>query len=325
MEAGRCFDIRHEEDFEREAMDVFRFQSQHVPVYRDYLKLLGVDPAGVAHWTDIPFLPISCFKSHEVLAAGKSAAITFTSSGTGGQVPSRHLVADAGLYRQSFGNCFNRFYGRVEEMAVLALLPSYLERGGSSLVYMCEQLIAESQHPMSGFYLHNYQALHQALEALQAKNHKVLLIGVSYALLDFFTLYPMHFPELILMETGGMKGRRQELTRAALHAHLREGSGVSAVNSEYGMTELLSQAYAAEAGLFVCPPWMRIRVREVNDPFSFCPPGKSGGLNIIDLANAWSCAFIETSDLGVAYQDGRFEVLGRYDYAEQRGCSLMLL
>jgi hypothetical protein len=317
--------ITDEASFERQALAVFHYQAEHVPVYKSYLQMLSIRPESVKHWEDIPYLPISFFKSARVLSDEKDAELEFTSSGTTGQQASRHLLADADMYEQSFRKGFSLFYGSSSEIAILALLPSYLERGGSSLVYMCDKLIRDGSHPLSGFYLDQYDKLHRHLIQLREQGQPALLIGVSYALLDFFEKYPMDFPGLLLMETGGMKGRRKEMTRRELHERLCKGSGVGLVHSEYGMTELLSQAYARREGMFESPPWMRVRVREINDPFSYCRPGQSGGLNIIDLANAWSCAFIESEDLGVVHDDGRFEVLGRYDYAEARGCSLMIL
>lgn len=325
MQPQQCFRIQDDASFGRQALDVFYYQANHVAVYKAYLQSLGINPQTVKCWEDIPFLPISFFKTATVLSDEKQAELEFTSSGTTGQEPSRHLVADAGMYEQSFSDGFSLFYGLPSQMTILALLPSYLERGGSSLVYMCNHLMRGAMQPFSGFYLDQFEKLNEHLLRLRNEQVPVLLIGVSYALLDFFEKYPMDFPGLMLMETGGMKGRRKEMTRKELHERLSKGSGVKHVHSEYGMTELLSQAYAKREGLFECPPWMRVRVREINDPFSYCRPRQSGGLNIIDLANAWSCAFIETEDLGIVHTNGHFEVLGRYDYAEARGCSLMLL
>lgn len=313
-----------EADFEQTALEVFRFQAAQVPVYRDYLKLLGVDPLRVFEMHKIPFLPVELFKTHRVLPEGMEPQLVFSSSGTTGMVSSQHAVADLSLYENSFFRCFSHFYGPVSDYCVLALLPSYLEREGSSLVYMADFLIRLSGHPDSGFYLHDYEGLAQKLGQLEASGKKVLLLGVTYALLDLAEQFPGPLKNVIVMETGGMKGRRREMVREELHAVLQDAFGVPAIHSEYGMTELLSQAYSKGAGHFFCPPWMRVAVRDVNDPFSYMPRGRTGGLNIIDLANLYSCSFIAVSDLGRILPGGSFEVLGRFDHSDIRGCNLLV-
>ncbi|MFN8155193.1 MAG: acyl transferase [Bacteroidia bacterium] len=310
--------------FQDLALNVYRYQYQSVEVYRRYADAIGRTPDKVKTLEDIPFLPVRFFKTHDVISAGKTPEIIFTSSGTTGQVVSRHCVAEVELYEHSFLNGFKRFYGEPSHYCILALLPSYLERGGSSLVYMAETLIRRSGHPDSGFYLDQYAALHRKLELLKQSGQKTILLGVTYALLDLAEQFPLEFQELIIMETGGMKGRRKELIREELHEILGKAFGVTAIHSEYGMTELLSQGYSAGGGIYKAPGWMKILIRDANDPFSWRSDGKTGGISIIDLANLYSCSFIATQDLGRLYPDGRFEVLGRFDDAEMRGCNLMI-
>lgn len=273
---------------------------------------------------DIPFLPISFFKTQAVLSDFRKPIVAFTSSGTTGMVQSRHLVTDLSLYDQSFNQAFKQFYGNPEDICILALLPSYQEREGSSLIYMVDALIDQSKQPDSGYFLHNHQDLFETLNRLKDLGQKTILIGVTYALLDFVELHNLNFPELIVMETGGMKGKRKEMVREELHAVLQAGFGVDAIHSEYGMTELLSQAYSSGQGIFNCPPWMKISLRDTNDPLSPAQQGKSGGINVIDLANLNSCAFIATQDLGKLYSDGSFEILGRFDNSDIRGCNLLV-
>ena len=250
--------------------------------------------------------------------------VVFSSSGTTGQVQSKHLVTDLGLYEESFNSAFQQFYGDPKDSCILALLPSYQEREGSSLIYMVDALIAQSQHPNSGYFLHNNEGLYQTLLNLQQQHQKTILIGVTYALLDFIEEYKLEFPELIIMETGGMKGKRKEMVREELHELLMAGFGVPAIHSEYGMTELLSQGYSYGQGIFNAPPWMRIVLRDTNDPLSLIQNKQTGGINVIDLANLNSCSFIATQDLGKTYPDGSFEVLGRFDNADIRGCNLLV-
>ncbi|HMM11518.1 MAG TPA: acyltransferase [Bacteroidales bacterium] len=310
--------------FEALALEVFRFQYAHCDIYNQWCRQLGVRLSQVSSLEQIPFLPVEFFRTHKVLSLRQEAELVFSSSGTTSAMTSRHWVADPNLYETSYLNAFRLFYGMPEDYVILALLPSYLERGGSSLVYMADGLIRLSGRPESGFYLNNLKSLDEMLHSLKDGSTPTLLLGVTYALLDMADAYPVNFPELIVMETGGMKGRRKELVRRQVHEQLMEGFGVSAIHSEYGMTELLSQAYSKGEGLFSCPPWMRILVRDMNDPFSYVPEGRSGGINIIDLANLYSCAFISTQDIGRLHRDGRFEVLGRFDNSQLRGCNLMI-
>ncbi len=319
------FAIQNRNDFEAIALDVFRYQADQNPVYAKYLSLLKRDVGTVSRIEEIPFLPIEFFKTEKVLSHFETADLIFTSSTTTGSVPSMHYVADPGLYEKSFMSTFRLFYGEPQDYCILALLPAYLERTGSSLVYMVDKLIAESKHQSGGFYLNNHDDLAEKLKSLKQRHQKTLLIGVTFALLDFIDKFHVEFPELIVMETGGMKGRREELVREEVHVLLKKGFGISKIHSEYGMTELLSQAYSKGEGFFDCPPWMQILIREPNDPFYILPKGKSGGINIIDLANIDSCSFIETQDLGKIHEDGRFEVLGRFDSSDLRGCNLMIL
>lgn len=312
-------------NFEKSVWQVFKFQAQNSTIYKNYISALGVNPLAITHIDEIPFLPIAFFKTHEVIAQGQTAQQTFLSSSTTGTGQSQHLVADIEVYHASFNNGFSLFYGDPKEYCILALLPSYLERTGSSLVYMAEHLIHKSQHPDSGFYLDEWEKLSKVLQQNEAKGQRTLLLGVSFALLDFVAAFPQQLKHTIVMETGGMKGRRKELTRFELHSTLKEGFGVNEIHSEYGMTELLSQAYAKSNGLFYCPPWMKVLVREADDPFSYANYGKTGAINVIDLANINSCSFIETADLGRTYADGSFEVLGRMDFSEVRGCNTMIV
>lgn len=313
----------HEPDLIPRALDLFRFQYDGNPLYRDFVRALGVRPGSVERIGDIPFLPVSLFKTHDVRTGEFEPEVVFGSSGTTGMVASKHFVRDAGLYRQSFLSGFERFYGPVGEWCIIGLLPAYLERSDSSLVYMVNDLIAVSGHPDSGFYLHEHEALAAVLRRLEGVGQKTLLIGVTFALLDFAERYTMSLVNTVIMETGGMKGRRREITREELHAVLRERLGVKAVHAEYGMTELLSQAYSAGEGVFRCPPWMRVLVRREDDPLEVRTSGE-GLINVVDLANIWSCSFIATEDVGVIGADGGFTVAGRVDHSDVRGCSLLV-
>ena len=321
---NEIFSINSATAFEAQAIAIFKEQAAHCAVYKSYLYHLGIAPAEIKQVEDIPFLPISFFKTHEVLSDSHQPEIVFSSSGTTGMVQSKHLVTDVKVYEDSFNKAFSQFYGSIEDTCLLALLPSYLERDGSSLIYMVDALLQQSKHPASGYFLHNYEELHHTLQQLQSAGQKTILIGVTYALLDFLEAYPLNFPELIVMETGGMKGKRKEMVREELHEVLKEGFGVSAIHSEYGMTELLSQAYSAGEGIFNCPPWMKIVLRDTNDPLSLLKNQQTGGINVIDLANFNSCSFIATQDLGRLHADGSFEVLGRFDHADIRGCNLLV-
>lgn len=325
MSIKNCFNIRSESDFEQVALNTFKFQAKNNTPYNTFINYLGVDPTSVNKLEEIPFLPIEFFKSHQIVSNSNPVEKIFLSSGTTGQIQSKHYVTDLKVYEESFGKGFDFFYGNIEDYTVLALLPAYLEREGSSLVYMADALIKASKKPKSGFYLHNLGTLAKHLKELDAQGEKVLLIGVSFALLDLIEQRQFNLKHTIIMETGGMKGRRKELIRTELHAILKKGFGVNAIHSEYGMTELLSQAYSKGDGIFACPPWMKILIRDTEDPLTILNNNKSGGLNVIDLANVNSCSFIATQDLGKVYSDGTFEVIGRFDNSDIRGCNLMVL
>ena len=318
------FSIHNEQQFAEAALQVFRFQAESCSVYREFIANLKVDIDTVDGIDKIPFLPISFFKSHEILSSDDKVQVTFTSSGTTGMINSRHLVTDVSWYEESFRRAFDLFYGDIRDYCVLALLPSYLEREGSSLIYMAEDLVKRSENPDSGFYLYNHNDLFAQLKRQQQAKRPTLLIGVTFGLLDFVEQHPINFPELMVMETGGMKGRRKEMIREELHQTLCNGFGVSSIHSEYGMTELLSQAYSNGNGIFNCPQWMKIITRDINDPMTLLDNDKTGGINVIDLANINSCSFIATQDLGKVYKDGSFEVLSRFDNSDIRGCNLLI-
>ncbi len=321
---NKIFSITDSETFKTVALEVFRYQAEHNRIYKNYLNYLQCDIDKVKSLQEIPFLPISFFKSHRVVTNHLPEQAIFTSSGTTGNATSRHFVADLSLYETSFKKGFELFYGSITDYCVLALLPSYLEREGSSLIYMMKHLIADSQHSKSGFYLHNHEDLIATIKSLKASQQKILLLGVSFALLDLAEKYQVDFSDVIIMETGGMKGRRKEITREELHAYLCSRFQVNAIHSEYGMTELLSQGYSKGNSVFAPPPWMKIMIRDTYDPFSYEPKGRTGGVNVIDLANIHSCAFIETQDLGKINADNTFEILGRFDHSDIRGCNLLV-
>lgn len=316
--------IQTTKEFHKMAMKIYRYQYEHNEVYQKYCTLVNRTPAEVKHITEIPFLPIEFFKSKEILSSTAPIQTTFTSSGTTGQITSKHHITNLDFYEASFRKAFSHFYGNIEDYTVLALLPSYLEREGSSLIYMVKDLIEASQHEDSGFYLHNYDELVQKLKKIDGAGENILLIGVTYALLDLVEKYTFELHNTIIMETGGMKGKRKEMIREELHSILTKGFGVEKIHSEYGMTELLSQAYSLGDGIFECPPWMDILIRETDDPFALVDYGKTGGINVIDLANYNSCSFIATQDLGKKYENYTFEVLGRFDQSDIRGCNLMV-
>jgi phenylacetate-coenzyme A ligase PaaK-like adenylate-forming protein len=319
------FNIRSKKAFSDLTLKIFRYQAMNNPVYRDYISYLGIRVEKIKNVYDIPFLPISFFRNHKVITGEDEPQIIFRSSGTTGMVSSRHYVTDLKLYEQSFLKTFKRFYGAPSGYCILALLPSYLERDGSSLIYMMERLIEESKHKESGFYLKNSEDLISTIARLKGKKKKIFLIGVSFALLDLAEKYSSDLSGLIVMETGGMKGMRKELVREELHDILCKSFNITVVHSEYGMTELLSQSYSSGNGQFSCPPWMKIILRDPNDPLTnFTDVRYSGGINIIDLANINSCSFIATGDLGHIYPDGTFEVLGRFDNSDIRGCNLLV-
>jgi phenylacetate-coenzyme A ligase PaaK-like adenylate-forming protein len=324
MNKQQIFSINNEQQFNDAALQIFRYQAENCRVYHGFISGLNIDPSAIHTIQQIPFLPIEFFKSHPVVSSNAGAEVTFTSSGTTGMITSSHLVTDVSWYVESFRAAFKLFYGDVENYTILALLPAYLERKGSSLIYMADDLIKQSKNPDSGFYLYNHDELYHQLKKQQAAQKPTILIGVTFALLDFVERYTIDFPQLIVMETGGMKGRRKEMIREELHQQLCTGFGVSAIHSEYGMTELLSQAYSKGEGIFNCPPWMEIITRDPNDPLALLQNNKAGGINIIDLANINSCSFIATQDLGKVYPDNSFEVLGRFDNSDIRGCNLLI-
>ena len=320
------FKISDQKTFRAAALEAFLFQAATVPVYREYLAALKVDPLKVTEPEQIPFLPVEFFKTRRIIGENLEAEIIFESSGTTQTTPSCHHVAEASVYRKSFLKGFRSFYGDPKKLCLLALLPSYLEREGSSLVYMMDHLCKLSEHPDSGFYLDNLKDLSSILQKRNEDGFPSLMLGVSFALLDLAEKHPMVLEENItVMETGGMKGRRKEMVRDELHNALCTAFGTNkAIHSEYGMTELLSQAYSSGGGIFKCPPWMDVMIRDPNDPLSVLGTNQSGGINIIDLANINSCSFISTGDLGRRLEDGRFEVLGRFDHSDIRGCNLLV-
>lgn len=319
------FDIKNFSEFQEVALAVFRHQAEHVSVYRDFVELMKVDSKKVKRLEEIPFLPIRFFKQYPIIENQCKPEKIFSSSGTTGQNTSQHLVADLALYHHSLSACFRHFYGDLSDYCIFALLPSYLEREGSSLIDMVAYWLDESDTSFGGFYLYNHQQLHTDLLACEKAGKKAILIGVSFALLDFVAHYPMQLSQTIVMETGGMKGRKKEITRTELHTILKKGFGTKHIHSEYGMTELLSQAYLREKGVFESPNWMHILIRETEDPLTFVEQGKTGGVNVIDLANFHSCSFIATDDLGRKLSPQTFEIMGRFDHADVRGCNLMVV
>ena len=319
------FNIQSEEDFTSAALEVFKHQFKNNKVYRSFCDLLYVHPSDVKTIEEIPFLPIQFFKTKKVLSSLDKVEEIFTSSGTTGSITSKHFVTDINLYKESYLKGFLHFYGNIEDYVVLALLPNYLERKGSSLVFMVDDLIIKSKNIESGFYLNNLEELAKKLIELNQKGQKVLLIGVSFALLDLIEQQQFNLKNTIIMETGGMKGRRKELVREELHNTLKKGFGVDEIHSEYGMTELLSQGYSKGNGVFNCPPWMKILTRDTEDALTIQAKEKNGGINVIDLANYNSCSFIATQDLGKVYKNQTFEIIGRFDSSDIRGCNLMVL
>lgn len=324
MNPELIFDISCPLDFEKKALEIFKFQFENNLVYRSFCDLLCKHPSEIKDLKDIPFLPIDFFKSHEIKISSKKTSKIFTSSGTTGSNLSKHYVTDLDLYEKSFINCFKVFYGDINDYTILGLLPSYLERNNSSLVYMVNKMIEQSKFPESRFYLDEIDKLKETILNLEKEKRKTILIGVSYALLDLIEYHKFNLKHTIIMETGGMKGKRKELIKSELHKLLKNGFGVNNIHSEYGMTELLSQAYSKKNGLFSTPPWMKILIRDTEDPQSILPLAKTGGINIIDLANINSCPFIATMDLGKLHENGQFEVLGRFDQSDIRGCNLMV-
>ncbi|RFM36668.1 acyl transferase [Chitinophaga silvisoli] len=311
-------------DLETLSLETFRFQYRENALYRAYTDALRIQPDKVRSLAQIPFLPIQFFKTHQITCGNFEPQLVFESSGTTQTINSRHLVKEAAIYEQSFLTAFERFYGPVTDFVVVGLLPSYLERQHSSLVYMVQDMVQRSGHPASGFYLYEHDKLYHQLLELEARGQKTLLIGVTFGLLDFAEQYALQLKNTIVMETGGMKGRREEWTRDQVHGFLKERLGCSHIHAEYGMTELLSQAYSYGQGLFNTPPWMKVLVRDENDPFQLYTEKAAGVINVVDLANVYSCSFIATEDIGRLHEHGTFEVLGRLDNSALRGCSLMV-
>ena len=317
------FTISSEEEFETTALAVFQFQYKNIKVYKDFCELLKIDPNSIQKLEDIPFLPIQFFKSHKILADNLNYEKVFFSSGTMGIGTSKHFVSNLSLYKKSFTDTFTRYFGDLDQLCILALLPSYLEQENSSLIYMADELIKKTNNPLSGFYLDETDSLIEKLQTLESIGQKTILLGVSYALLDLIELKSFQLKNTTIMETGGMKGKRKEMIKEELHHKLKKGFGVSTIYSEYGMTELLSQAYSKGNGIFTCPSWMKVITRDTEDAQSKVME-QTGGINIIDLCNLYSCSFIATQDLGKIYTDGSFEILGRFDDSDIRGCNLMV-
>ncbi len=324
----RVFELdssKNESEFNLLSLEVFFHQLEHNQIYRSYVLSLKVNIKNIEHYSQIPFLPIDFFKTQQVICDQiNDQTVCFLSSGTTGQITSKHYVNDIEVYEESFTKGFELFYGQPSDYCILALLPNYLERTGSSLVYMFDKLIQSSNHPQSGFYLNNFNELKATIKLLKQAKQKTILLGVTYALLDLAEMDIELTDDFIVMETGGMKGRRKELLKEELHQTLKQAFKINSIHSEYGMTELLSQAYSKQNGVFECSPWMKVLIRDINDPFFYVKQQKSGGVNVIDLANINSCSFIETKDLGKLNQDSHFEILGRFDNSDIRGCNLMI-
>jgi len=319
---NKIFSCNDKATFEKLALDLFHYQMEKNPVYAPYAALIlkGKIPANIY---EIPFLPIDFFKREQIICQGKAIEEVFLSSGTTGE-KSKHLISDLTLYKKSFRKTFQQFYGDINDYCILALLPSYQEREGSSLIFMVDDLITKSKHPKSSFYLHNFSELSETIKELELKGQKTILFGVTYALLDLAAQYPQQLKNTIIMETGGMKGKRKELLKEEIHQLLQEAFMTENIHSEYGMTELLSQGYSKGENIFNSPKWMKILIRDINDPLSIIGNNKTGGVNIIDLANIYSCPFIATQDLGKTFDNGSFAVLGRFDESDVRGCNLLV-
>jgi len=325
IDTKAIFNIKTEQEFSTVALQIFKHQFENNKVFRSFCDLLYKHPSDVKRLEDIPFLPIQFFKTHSVVSSKNRIQQRFISSGTTGSITSKHYITDLEIYKQSFRKAFRCFYGNIEDYVVLALLPSYLERENSSLVYMVNDMITQSTQLESGFYLNDLDEVKEVLIKLDRRSKKVLLLGVSFALLDLVERFQFNLKNTVIMETGGMKGRRKELIREDLHQKLKKGFGVEGIHSEYGMTELLSQAYSKGNSVFKTPAWMKVLTRDTEDALTIQNKGKTGGINIIDLANVNSCAFISTQDLGRVHKDGSFEVIGRFDNSDIRGCNLMAI
>ncbi len=320
----KIFSFDKPENFENLALEVFQFQYSANSIYRQFVNFLGINANDVEMIEQIPFMPVEFFKTHNVMTDNYEAEQIFFSSSTTGMIPSRHLVADSSVYRQSFLKTFNYFFGDPRDYCFLALLPSYLERTGSSLIYMIDKLMTISNHSDNGYYLNEYEEISKKINKLEKQHQKYILFGVTYALLDFSEYFNSELSCGIVMETGGMKGRRKELVKPEVYEILKTGFKTNTIYAEYGMTELLSQAYSFGDNTFQTPPWMKVIIRDMYDPFCYVDKGISGGINVIDLANIYSCSFIETKDLGKINQNGQFQVLGRFDNSDIRGCNLLV-
>ena len=325
MNPYSIFDLKSEISFKKKTLEIFKFQFDNNNVYRSFCELLCKHPSEINDINDIPFLPIDFFKTKAVITSNSNIQQTFTSSGTTGSKTSKHHVKDLKLYENSFIKGFEQFYGSINNYTILGLLPSYLERDGSSLVYMVNTMIEKSNSPKSGFYLKDLEKLRDTIFELESKKEKTLLIGVSYALLDLIESYEFKLEHTIIMETGGMKGNRKEMVKSELHSILKKGFGVEHIHGEYGMTEMLSQAYSKRDGFFSTANWMKVLIRDPEDNMTILTNGTCGGINIIDLANIHSCSFIATQDLGKVHSNGLFELLGRFDQSDIRGCNLMVV
>ncbi len=323
FDTNKIFNISNKYEFENLCIKIFKYQYENNDVYKKYIKFLKISADSIKKIDDIPFLPIDFFKNHDIISGNKKIDVTFKSSGTTGINTGRHHVTDIKLYEKSFFNTFEIFYGKIK-YCILALLPSYLERNDSSLIYMTNKLISKNGSKDSGFYLNNFDDLYKKLLELENKEQKTILLGVSFALVDFFEKYKMQLKNTIIMETGGMKGRKKEPVKEELHNFLKKTSGVKNIHSEYGMTELLSQAYSKGDNIFETPPYMKVLIRDIYDPFKYLEHGKTGGINIIDLNNVNSCSFIETKDIGKINKNNNFEILGRFDQSDIRGCNLLV-
>lgn len=325
MQKFDIFSIQNEEDFNNLAIEIFNYQYQNNLIYQQFVDLLKITPANISQYKQIPFLPIEFFKFHLIFDKNYSPKNYFQSSGTTSENLSKHYIAEEKIYIESLLKSFELFFGNPKDYVYLGLLPNYLERKNSSLIFMVNELMKKSQKPENGYFLHDFENLNRILKTLESENKKVILFGVSFALLDFADEFPQQFKNTIVIETGGMKGRKKEITKDELLKELKEKFGSAKIYSEYSMTELLSQAYSLGNNEYQCPPWMKILIRDAEDPFGIANYGQSGGVNIIDLANIHSCSFIATQDLGKSDESGIFQVLGRMDNSDIRGCSLLLL
>lgn len=325
ISTDKIFTIQNDLQFNEVALEIFHYQYQHNKLYKSFTDNIYKDIHKIRKVHEIPFLPVEFFKTQQLMVSGRTASKVFLSSGTAGENRSKHYISDLNLYQRSFLKCFRKFYGDPSSYIILALLPSYLEQKDSSLIYMTNKLIQQSKNKLSGFFLSNFEELAGKITEAVKTRKRILLFGVTYALLDFSERYPIKLRiNDIVMETGGMKGRRKEMVREEVHKILAKRFGLKSIHSEYGMTELLSQAYSQGEGKFKCPPWMKILIRDINDPLTVSNTPSSGGINIIDLANLYSCPFVATQDLGKTFKNKKFEVLGRYDSSDIRGCNLLI-